>query len=331
MGAEIPKLKSLEEKVFDTHNENSFTEIALDVFRYQYLTNNIYGAFCQALGKRPEDVQKVEQIPFLPIQFFKNRPVQSGTFEPEIVFSSSGTTGTATSRHFVKAVSLYEKSFVTCFREFYGDPSGYCILGLLPSYLERGGSSLVYMVDVLIKKSGDPRSGFYLHDYGRLHKTLKDLEADGKPTILFGVTYALLDFAEQFALPLKHTTIIETGGMKGRKKEISKPELYEVLQNAFSVEEIHAEYGMTELLSQAYAVNGLYQNPPWMKILLREETDPFSFSDRAGAVNVIDLANLHSCSFIATDDRGRMTADGKFEILGRLDNSDIRGCSQLAP
>lgn len=330
MGAEIPKLKNLSEKVFDSHNEKAFAEIALDFFRHQYLTNDIYGAFCQALGKSPDVVEKIEQIPFLPIQFFKSRQVQSGTFEPQAVFTSSGTTGSVTSRHFVKDVSLYEKSFLTCFERFYGDPSGYCILGLLPSYLERGGSSLVYMVDALIKRSGDARSGFYLHNNEQLHKTLTELETSGKRTILFGVTYALLDFAEQFAMPLRHTTILETGGMKGRKKELSKPELYAVLKEAFSVEEIHAEYGMTELLSQAYAINGYYQTPPWMKILLREETDPFSFSSRSGVVNVIDLANLHSCSFIATDDRGRITADGRLEILGRLDNSDIRGCSQLA-
>lgn len=330
MGVEIPKLKNLEAKVFDSHNEKAFPEIALEVFRYQYLTNEVYREFCKAIGRSLDSVQEIHQIPFLPIQFFKSRQVQSGAFQPEVVFSSSGTTGSVTSRHFVKDLSLYEKSFLACFEIFYGSPADFCILGLLPSYLERTGSSLVYMVDALIKKGSNVRSGFYLHDYESLQKTLLELEAEGRRTILFGVTYALLDFAENFALPLHRTTIIETGGMKGRKKELSKPELYAKLKEAFSVEEIHAEYGMTELLSQAYAINGLYQTPPWMKVLLRDETDPFSISDRSGGVNVIDLANLHSCSFIATDDLGRMHADGRFEILGRMDNSDVRGCSQLA-
>lgn len=329
MGAEIPKLEILQDKVFGSHNEKQFAEIALDVFRYQFLTNEVYQHFCSALGRNPKNVHQPEEIPFLPIQFFKNREVKSGDFEPETVFTSSGTTGASTSRHFVKELAVYHQSFANCFRLFYGKVQDACILGLLPSYLERTGSSLVYMVDALIKESGDDRSGFYLNNYEALQQKLLQLETNGRTTILFGVTYALLDFAEKFPLPLRHTTIIETGGMKGRKQEMSKPELYAVLRKAFSTDEIHAEYGMTELLSQAYAVNGFYKTPPWMKIFLRDETDPLSLGKNTGAINVIDLANLHSCSFIATDDLGRMHADGRFEVLGRMDNADIRGCSQL--
>jgi hypothetical protein len=225
---------------------------------------------------------------------------------------------------------VYEESFLRCFEQFYGSPESYCILGLLPSYLEQGASSLVYMVDVLVKRSAHPQSGFYLYDFAKLQQTLKQLESEGQPTILFGVTFALLDFAEQAGMPLKHTTLMETGGMKGRKKELSKPALYEALQTAFSADTIHSEYGMTELLSQAYAKNGRYQCPAWMKIVLRDETDPFSVGHSSGAINVIDLANIWSCSFIATEDLGKLHNDGSFEVLGRMDNTDIRGCSQMA-
>jgi len=330
MAFEIPKPKNLQKNVFSFTNEKDFDQIALDVFHYQYLTNPVYKAYAEAIQRSPENVQKPDQIPFLPIQFFKIRTVCAGKFTPQIVFKSSGTTGQTASRHDVKDVSLYEKSFFKCFELFYGRPQDYCILGLLPSYLERGDSSLVYMVDALIKKSNHPLSSFYLYDHQKLKDTILQVEENGQKTILFGVTYALLNFAEIFKFPLKHTTIIETGGMKGRKKELAKPELYEQLKEAFSVEEIHAEYGMTELLSQAYAINGIYKTPPWMKIMLREETDPLSFSERTGVINVVDLANIYSCSFIATDDLGRLHSDGSFEVLGRMDNSDMRGCSQLA-
>ena len=244
-------------------------------------------------------------------------------------FKSSGTTGLNVSRHLIKDSGVYEKSFFSTFEMFYGKPENLSILGLLPSYLEKGDSSLIYMVDKLIKKSGHPLNGFFLYDHDKLRRTLLELEKKGRKTILFGVSYALLDFAEQFPFPLNYTTVIETGGMKGRKKELSKPEVYLALKKAFSLDEIHAEYGMTELLSQAYAINGLYKTPPWMRVILREETDPFSLSQHTGIINVIDLANLHSCSFIATDDLGKLHSAGTFEVLGRLDNSDIRGCSQL--
>ena len=330
MSIEIPKESGLLERVFAISNEKEFQQIAREVFRFQFSENTVYGNFCRAIGKTPETVSAVTEIPFLPIQFFKTHAIQTGDFVPATVFQSSGTTGSVTSRHLVKDLTVYEQSFLNCFQRFYGNPEAYCILGLLPSYLEQGASSLVYMVDKLVERSGHPQSGFYLYDYPRLKDTLLQLEAEGQKTILLGVTYALLDFAEGYGFPLQHTMILETGGMKGRKKEVLKTELYEALKKAFSLAEIHSEYGMTELLSQAWAINGCYQCPPWMKVLLRDETDPFSLGHSSGAMNVIDLANLWSCSFIATEDLGRLQADGSFEILGRMDNTDIRGCSQLA-
>ena len=327
---EIPNLNNLSEKVFALPNEKAFGQIVLEVFRHQYFHNAVYGDYCKAIGRTPERVAQWEDIPFLPISFFKSHAVKTGDFEPVAVFKSSGTTGLTNSRHYIHDLTLYEKSFFSCFDLFYGRPENYCILGLLPSYLEQGDSSLVYMVDGLIRKSKHPLSGFYLYDHQQLAETLQKLESEGQPAILFGVTYALLDFAEQHALPLKHTTIIETGGMKGRKKELTKAELYQQLKAAFFLSEIHAEYGMTELLSQAYSVDGLYRCPPWMRVILRDETDPFSVGGNAGAINVIDLANLYSCSFIATEDLGKLHPDGRFEVLGRMDNTDIRGCSQLA-
>lgn len=327
---EIPNTNELTEKVFALPNEKAFLQIALAVFEYQFFHNSVYGAYCKAIGRSPSNVSSLENIPFLPISFFKTHLVKTGTFEPETIFKSSGTTGHTTSRHFVKDLSLYEKSFLTCFERFFGKPDQYCIVGLLPSYLEQGSSSLVYMVDQLIKRSGHQQSGFYLYDYKKLKETIVQLEEARQPALLFGVTYALLDFAEQYGMPLQTTTILETGGMKGRRKELTKAELYQQLKTSFSVEEIHAEYGMTELLSQAYAINGRYKCPPWMKVLLRDETDPFSLGGTSGALNVIDLANLHSCSFIATEDLGKLHSDGGFEVLGRMDNTDIRGCSQLA-
>ncbi|HEV7331272.1 MAG TPA: acyl transferase [Flavisolibacter sp.] len=330
MSIEIPKESGLLERVFAISNEKEFQQIALAVFRLQFEENAVYRNYCRTIGKTPETVTTITAIPFLPIQFFKSHQIKTGTFAPETVFQSSGTTGSTTSRHFVKDLKIYEQSFLSCFHRFYGNPENYCILGLLPSYLEQGASSLVYMVDKLVQKSGHPQSGFYLYDYQRLKETLQQLESEGQKTMLIGVTYALLQFAENFGFPLRHTTLLETGGMKGRKKELLKAELYVALKKAFSLNGIHSEYGMTELLSQAYAIDGRYQCPPWMKVLLRDETDPFSLGHSSGAINVIDLANLWSCSFIATEDLGRLQADGCFEILGRMDNTDIRGCSQLA-
>lgn len=329
MGLEIPQHFALEEQVFSPTNEKEFLEIALSVFSAQFESNPVYAAFCNALRRTPASVSDLTEIPFLPISAFKTHDVCSGSFIPEAVFESSGTTGMQTSRHLVKDLNLYEKSFLTAFHQRYGAVADLCILGLLPSYLERGQSSLVYMVDQLVKRSGQAESGFYLYDHAKLAETLRHLESKGQKTILFGVSYALLDFAEQHSISLQHTVVVETGGMKGRRREMAKEEMYDTLRTAFSTSDIHAEYGMTELMSQAYAINGLYQSPPWMKVMLREETDPLSYTQKTGAVNIIDLANLYSCSFIATDDRGRLHSDGGFEILGRLDHSDIRGCSQL--
>lgn len=327
---ELPNTKNFIDRVFAVTNEKEFLQIALDIFRFQFFHNPIYSAYCKAIGRSPENVNSFENLPFLPISFFKTHTVITGTFEPETIFKSSGTTGQSTSRHLVKDTAVYKRSFLTCFQQFFGAPSKYCILGLLPSYLEQGSSSLVYMVDCLIRESGHSLSGFYLYDHQKLKETLRHLEANQQPAILFGVTYALLHFAETSAMPLSSTILVETGGMKGRKRELTKAELYQQLQNAFSLPRVHSEYGMTELLSQAYAVNGRYKCPPWMKVLLRDETDPFSIGGPSGAINVIDLANLWSCSFIATEDLGKYHNDGSFEVMGRLDNTDIRGCSQLA-
>jgi hypothetical protein len=267
----------------------------------------------------------------LPISFFKTHSLLTTTFTPQAVFESSGTSGTVNSKHFIKDLIIYEESFLKGFESVYGPVSEYCILGLLPSYLERSHSSLVYMVNRLIQLSGNDSSGFFLHDFKNLHSVLTGLEASKQKTILIGVTYALLDFAAAFPLSLKHTIIMETGGMKGRRQEMVRSEVHEKLKNAFEVKEVHSEYGMTELLSQAYSTSdGIFHCPSWMKILLREEEDPLRIiTEGAGIINVIDLANVYSCSFIATDDSGKLYADGSFEVLGRIDGSDIRGCSLM--
>ena len=312
-----------------------FDTLALEIFRFQHTYNPVYRAFSDQLGVNPAKVREIRQIPCLPIRFFKTHAIRTGVFEPAVIFESSGTTGTVNSRHEVFNTALYEESFNRCFELFYGDISNFCVLGLLPSYLERGHSSLVYMVDHLVKKSGHPRSGFYLHNYEGLAAVLQELEAAGQKTLLIGVTYALLDLAEQFPMPLQHSIVMETGGMKGRRKELVRAEVHERLRAAFQLDHIHSEYGMTELLSQGYSAgDGIFDCPPWMRILLRDEEDPlhvypYGSETRAGAINVIDLANVYSCSFIATDDAGRIQADGKFEVLGRLDNSDLRGCSLM--
>lgn len=272
----------------------------------------------------------------MPIQFFKTHQIKTTAFNALQVFESSGTTQFTPSRHFVKDAGIYTQSFSKAFAQFYGNPSEWCIIGLLPSYLERQHSSLVVMVDELVKQSAHPQSGFYLYEQQKLADTLTALEKQQQKTLLIGVTFALLDFAEQYPMPLKHTTIMETGGMKGRRTEMTRREVHDILTAAFHVPEIHSEYGMTELLSQAYSKgNGIFSCPPWMKILIRDEEDPLnvytsSANTTRGAINVIDLANIYSCSFIATEDAGILHKNGNFEILGRIDNSDIRGCSLLA-
>ena len=317
-------------KIFSTR-DIGFEARAQEIFQFQLKNNAVYGAFVKALGTDTSRVDSITRIPFLPVRFFKSLEVKTGEFEPEAVFESSGTTGMISSRHLVKDLSLYRESFTRGFELFYGPASEYCIIGLLPSYLERENSSLVLMVDDLIRQSGHPQSGFYLNEFDKLAAVLRELESREQKTLLIGVSFALLDFAEQYPIPLKHTIIMETGGMKGRRKELIRPELHAVLKAAFSVPVIHSEYGMTELLSQAYSKgDGIYHCPPWMKILLRDDEDPLRvITSGSGVVNVIDLANIHSCSFIATDDAGKVYPDGSFEILGRVDGSDMRGCSLL--
>ncbi len=317
--------------------EANFTALALEIFQFQYEHNLVYHQYCNALQVKPSAVDALEKIPFLPIAFFKTHTIATTNFEPAAIFESSGTTQTINSKHWVKDLSLYEQSFNAAFRLFYGEPTDWCILALLPSYLERKNASLVMMADHLMKQSGHAKSGFYLDDFEQLNNTLIQLEEQQQKTLLIGVTFALLDFAEQFAPMLHHTTVMETGGMKGRRQELTREAVHEILCDQFKTDKIHSEYGMTELLSQGYSKgDGIFNCPPWMKILLREEDDPLSIQamqkngPTSGAVNVIDLANIYSCSFIATDDAGKLYADGSFEILGRLDNSDIRGCSLLA-
>jgi hypothetical protein len=279
-----------------------------------------------------ESIKELKDIPFLPVEFFKNKDIISGPMAPEIVFTSSGTTGMAQSRHPVSDISIYEKSFRRTFELFYGDIEKNTILALLPSYSEREGSSLIYMVDDLIERSRNPSSGYFLYNHNDLYKTLSDLNEKKAPTILIGVTYALLDFAEKYKLDFPELIVMETGGMKGRRGELIREELHEILRKGFGVSAIHSEYGMTELLSQAYSFgNGIFSCPPWMRVLIRDTNDPLTIleDNKTGGINIIDLANINSCSFIATQDLGKRFSDGSFEVLGRFDNSDIRGCNLL--
>jgi len=315
--------------------KKGFRQLALDIFHYQYEANSVYNAYVNALGKTHSDVDEIEKIPFLPISFFKTDEIKTEKFNAEVIFKSSGTTQTISSQHHIKDVSIYTQSFTVAFKKIYGDLQEWCILGLLPSYLEKGNSSLVFMVDDLIKQGQHPQSGFYLYDLEKLKETLLSLERANQKTLLIGVTYALLDFAEKFSMPLMNTIIMETGGMKGRREELTRMEVHDQLKKAFGKKEIHSEYGMTELLSQAYAKKeGKFQCPPWMQVLIRDDEDPLStqFSTSgvvSGAINIIDLANVYSCSFIATDDVGKLYIDKSFEVLGRMDGSDLRGCSLL--
>lgn len=310
----------------------AFEAQAAAIFEFQYAQSNVYRAFCDAVRRKNSPVREIADIPFLPIGFFKTHRVICQGAEPKFYFESSGTAQTIQSKHFITRPDLYEKSFLEGFRLQYGNPREWCFLGLLPSYLERKHSSLVYMVHELMKHSSHAANGFYLYDTEALYQQLMQLEAAGQKTMLFGVTYALLDFAETHQLECKHTVIMETGGMKGRRKEMIREEVHEQLKHAFSTTAVHSEYGMTELLSQAYSKgDGIFQCPPWMRVLVREEDEPLSLKKAGrGALNIIDLANMYSCSFIATDDAGEVFEDGSFKVLGRLDNSDIRGCSLLA-
>ncbi|KSA13232.1 LuxE/PaaK family acyltransferase [Maribacter dokdonensis] len=318
--------------IFDIRTADDFLHHALRIFKFQYTNNPVYKAFCSYLNTDPNAVQTLEQIPFLPIEFFKSKSVLSSTDAAEITFTSSGTTGSETSKHHVTDLSLYEESYLKAFNHFYGDIEDYCVLALLPSYLERTGSSLIYMADDLIKKSKHPKSGFFLNEYEQLYKLLVELQKTDTKILIIGVSFALLEFTEQYQLDLKNAVVMETGGMKGRRKEIVRQELHELLSKGFGVPHIHSEYGMTELLSQAYSKgNGVFDCPSWMKILVRDTEDPLTYlkNGKSGGINVIDLANINSCSFIATQDLGKINHDGTFEIIGRFDNSDVRGCNLM--
>ena len=318
------------EEIFSIQNFQEFNEVALKVFRFQAENNGVYANFLRFLNLNPNEIHSVEKIPFLPIRFFKSHEIISGNQKPEKIFTSSGTTGSQTSQHFVTDLSFYRESLVHSFHHFYGEFKDYTIFALLPSYLEREGSSLIDMVEFWLEKSGS--GGFYLYNHDALFKDLIQNEKEGKKAILIGVSFALLDFVENYQLELKNTMVMETGGMKGRKEEITREELHEILKKGFGVDEIHSEYGMTELLSQAYSKgNSRFQTPNWMKILIRDTEDPLSFlaNEKTGGINVIDLANLNSCSFIATDDLGKIHSDNSFEILGRFDHSDVRGCNLM--
>jgi acyl-protein synthetase LuxE len=339
-------------KIFSVDGGN-FERLSLDIFHFQYWNNEIYKAYTDTLKINVDDVRLVSQIPFLPIGLFKSHKVKTTEFEPQVVFESSGTTQSVNSHHFLKDTELYRRSFLKGFELYYGSPRDWCIIALLPSYLERKNSSLVFMVDELIRQTGHSQSGFYLNEHERLYSTLKLLEVQNQKTLFVGVSFALLDFAEQYSLPLKHTIIMETGGMKGRKEDMVREELHSVLKGRFEVDTIHSEYGMTEMLSQAYSKkDGIFETPPWMKVFIRDEEDPLDVTDttsnsgegkvpgitindsaltsKTGAINIIDLANVYSCSFIGTDDAGKLFANGSFEVLGRIDDSDIRGCSLMA-
>lgn len=317
-------------KIFGVNNDN-FEGLSLEIFQFQSINNPIYKAYLEALKVDPLSIHSIKEIPFLPIRFFKSHSVKTTAFDPAATFESSGTTGSINSRHLVRDLLLYEESFTRGFELFYGSIKKYCIIGLLPAYLERQHSSLVYMVDKLMQLSEHPQSGFYLYDHEKLFAVLSELEKRNQKVLLLGVTFALLDFADKFSLRLNHTSIMETGGMKGRREEMIREEVHEKLCKRFGVTRIHSEYGMTELLSQAYSKgNGVFNCPLWMKVMVRDDEDPLLVKEHgSGVINVIDLANVYSCSFIATDDAGRINADGSFEILGRVDGSDLRGCSLM--
>lgn len=320
-------------RIFEIGSGQEFNAMALEVFEYQFANSPVYREFCEYLNRVPGNVNSLEHIPFLPIEFFRSRRILDRSFEQaEICFSSSGTTGNKSSKHYVADKELYRKSFRSCFSLFYGDLRGYCILALLPSYLERQDSSLVFMVQDMILESQHPDSGFYLDNLEALAAKLSELQSQNSKILLLGVSFALLDLAEQLKTPLKNTIVMETGGMKGRRKEMIREELHQVLQDAWSLEHIHSEYGMTEMLSQAYSQkSGIFHCPPWMRILSRDTEDPLRILNpgQSGGINVIDLANLHSCSFIATQDLGKTDQEGGFEVLGRFDHSDIRGCNLM--
>jgi len=321
----------LENEIFNIKTAADFERLSIEVFHFQYEHVPVYKNFCNLLNTNVSEVKSIADIPFLPIQFFKSHKIIVENAAEKTVFTSSGTTGNITSKHLVTNLKLYEKSFLNAFERQYGSPQNFTILALLPSYLERTGSSLIYMVEALVEKSKSSNSGFYLYETEALMEKLETLEKKGQKTLLIGVSYALLDLIEERKFQLKNTIVMETGGMKGRRREMIKEELHQILKNGFGVKNIHSEYGMTELLSQAYSTgNGIFNCPPWMQILTRDTEDALSFTNgKTGGINVIDLANLYSCSFIATQDLGKTFPDRSFEILGRFDSSDVRGCNLM--
>ena len=325
-------MTSFIKEIFNINSSEQFNEVCLKVFNYQYKENKIYKKYVDELKVKINNIENCDQIPFLPVEFFKTHKIITGTGVVQKIFKSSGTTGFVASSHYITDLNIYEKSFVKTFNLFYGKPEKYTFLALLPSYSERNDSSLIYMVQKLMNISNKKDNRFYLYDHQELFEKITDLEKQNKKTILFGVSFALIDFFEKYNIELKHTTIIETGGMKGRKKEIVREELHSVIKSATGLSGIHSEYGMTELLSQAYSKsNNLYKTPPWMKILIRDTNDPFDYIEtgKSGGINIIDLANIYSCSFIETKDLGKIHKDNSFEVLGRFDNSDIRGCNLM--
>ncbi|MGJ1447306.1 acyl transferase [Sphingobacterium spiritivorum] len=320
------------QQIFDIQSDKQFNDNCLNIFRYQYDHCQPYKQYVDYLHIDTKNITHYTQIPFLPIELFKSQEIITSGSVPQVTFSSSGTTGMITSKHLVADAKLYEQSFRKAFKQFYGDVRDIAVLALLPSYLERSGSSLIYMVDDLIKSSEQPESGYFLYNHADLFTALQKLKQKNTKTILFGVTYALLDFVETYEIDFPELIIMETGGMKGKRKEMIREEVHDLLREGFNVPAIHSEYGMTELLSQGYSYGkGIFQHPNWMKILIRDTNDPLTLTDnsRTGAINVIDLANIYSCSFIATQDLGKIYPDGSFEVLGRFDQSDIRGCNLL--
>ena len=318
--------------IFDINSDLEFNEKALKIFHWQIKNIPVYKEYISSLKLKVENINKIEEIPFLPIQFFKSREVIEKGNSPEIIFKSSGTTETGRSQHFVADLNLYQQSFTKGFELAYGKVCNTCVIALLPNYQEQGDSSLVYMIDSLIEQSDHSKSGFYLNEKNALLDTLSELKKSNTKTLLIGVTYALLDFIEKQKIDFSNLIVMETGGMKGRRKEIVREELHEMLCAGFGVSKIHSEYGMTELLSQAYSCgNGVFNTPAWMKILTREISDPLSLckENKTGGINVIDLANISSCCFISTQDLGRKLGNNQFEIIGRFDNSDTRGCNLM--
>jgi hypothetical protein len=327
----IPDEKMID-RIFNCSDELGFNHIAIELFHFQYNNNAIYRRYCELLHTDITKISHFRQIPFLPVGFFRSFQLKSTEADAQIVFNSSGTTRDSPSQHHVTDLSVYERSFRGSFNQFYGNVTDYCILALLPSYLERSGSSLIYMTEKLIEAGGNTDSGFYLNNFEQLHQKLNLMKRTKQKTILLGVSYALLDFAKEYPVDFPELIVMETGGMKGRRKEMIREDLHSLLCEGFGVKQIHSEYGMTELLSQAYSTgHGIYTPPPWMKVLIRDTYDPLCLvgDNITGGINIVDLANIYSCSFIAVQDLGKTKPDGTFEVLGRFDQSQMRGCNLM--